>query len=294
MSGGYLDELERELTTARIPSARRSRIVLEFADHLDSDPDAKLGAPADIARQFADELGTSLARQAAIKAFFALAAAGITLLVMFLTGGRLRSWAGYGSGEYHTMVIPWWYTAAVMVWVVSAQVALAAGGLAMIRAYRLRRVPAISAREATILNRRAALGLIAGAITMLILPLTEVAVAKAPGGAWAIAAVLLGIAAIAWQLAALPAVLAASRLRPRGAGGAGDLTSDVGSWLRADPWRIAVGLSVLIVVVLTVAGIAANDPYDGAIRGIADGIACIVGFALLGRYLGLTAAPSRG
>jgi hypothetical protein len=31
------------------------------------------------------------------------------------------------------------------------------------------------------------------------------------------------------------------------------------------------------------------DPYDGILRGLADAIACLAGFAVLGRYLGLQA-----
>ena len=33
-----------------------------------------------------------------------------------------------------------------------------------------------------------------------------------------------------------------------------------------------------------------DDPYDGVARGIADAAACMAGFIVLGRYLGLRTA----
>ncbi len=57
--------------------------------------------------------------------------------------------------------------------------------------------------------------------------------------------------------------------------------------LQGSPWKLAIGLAAAILVVLAVAGVAQSDPYDGALRGLADGLACLLGFGLLGRYLGL-------
>jgi hypothetical protein len=84
----YVDSLEVELAAAGIPARRRARIVAEFSDHLHENPEAELGAPRDLARQFADELGTRLARGTAYRAFAALAVAAIVLVVMFFNGGR--------------------------------------------------------------------------------------------------------------------------------------------------------------------------------------------------------------
>ena len=57
----WLDQLDRELRKAGIPASRRRRIIAEFADHLASEPGSedRLGSPAALARQFADELGTA-------------------------------------------------------------------------------------------------------------------------------------------------------------------------------------------------------------------------------------------
>ena len=57
----WLDQLDLELRNARIPASRRRRIIAEFAEHLASEPGSedRLGSPAALARQFADELGTA-------------------------------------------------------------------------------------------------------------------------------------------------------------------------------------------------------------------------------------------
>lgn len=47
-----------------------------------------------------------------------------------------------------------------------------------------------------------------------------------------------------------------------------------------------------VAVAITVASVPASDAFDGALRGIADALVCLLGFATLGRYLGLW-SPSR-
>ena len=59
-----IDELETELRAVGIPPRRRRRIRLELEDHLACDPGADLGDPRELARQFADELGTLALRLA--------------------------------------------------------------------------------------------------------------------------------------------------------------------------------------------------------------------------------------
>lgn len=282
----YVDSLEAELAAAGIPARRRARIVAEIADHLHENPQADLGAPRDLARQFADELGTRLARGTAYRAFAALAVAGIVLIVMFLDGGRTwGGWVGYGrypvSGYF-----PWWWVPVIVVCFISAQVALASGGLALLRAWRLRRVPVMTAADAAVLNRRAAVGLVCGAITMTVLPLTHFVVDFSTR--WNALAVTVGPALIILLLAMLPDVLRATRLRPTREGTPGDLTADLGiEDPRARPLWIAAALSVAIVLVMAAIGVRSGDPYDGILRGLLDGAACLVGFAVLGQYLGL-------
>ena len=284
----YVDALEVELAAAGIPSRRRARIVAEFTDHLHENPKAELGAPRELACQFADELGTRLARGTAYRAFAALAAAAIVLVIMFFNGGRAwGGWVGYGHYQVDG-AFPWWWVPMMLVCFISAQVALASGGLALLRAWRLRRVPVMTAADAAILNRRAAVGLVCGAIAMTVLPLTHVVVGIDLSARWNAVAVTAGPALIALLLAMLPDVLRASRLRPTREGRAGDLTADLGiDDPRVTPRRIAVVLSVVIVLAMVAIGARSDDLHDGVLRGLLDAAACLVGFAMLGQYLGL-------
>ena len=49
----------------------------------------------------------------------------------------------------------------------------------------------------------------------------------------------------------------------------------------------ALTVAAALAVIVTVAGVLQSDPYDGAVRGILEGVACLTGFAVLGPYLGL-------
>ena len=291
----YLDALEAELATAGIPARRRSRIVAEFDDHLAENPAATLGAPRDLARQFADEIGTRLARRTAYTAFVALTVVGAFLVVMFVTGGRQHGWVGYGG--YHDGLAPrWWWGPLQLALTLTAEVALASGVLAVLRAYRLRREPAISAADAAIINRRTALALVAAAVTMLDLPLTAGGATNlgAPvTGLWWPAVQYGGYAAIALLLAVLPAVLAAARLKPRRDGQPADLVGDLGLRdPRVTPLRVVLALALVIVIALTLIGARSGDTHNGLIRGLLDAAACLAGFAVLGRFLGLTAVSA--
>jgi len=281
-----MDALEVELVATGIPARRRARIVAELSDHLHENPAAELGAPRDLARQFADQLGTRLARSTAYRAFVVLAVAAIVLVVMFFKGGRTwGGWVGYGHYPV-SFYFPWWWVPMMFVWFISAQIALAAGGLALLRAWRLRRVAVMTAADAAVLNRRAAVGLLSGAITMTVLPLTHFVVYI--GARSDTVAVTVGPALILLLLAMLPDVLRATRLRPRREGAAGDLTADLGTAdPHATPGRIAASLSVVILLVMIAIGARSGELYAGILRGLFDAGICLAGFVLLGRYLGL-------
>jgi hypothetical protein len=308
----YMEEFDSELTRAGIPGRRRARILTEFADHLDEDPQAELGTPQELAREFADQMGTRLARVTAYRAFGVLALGATVLLVMFFEGGRTwGGWVGYGSHPTSGYMPSWW-TPLLVVWFFTAQVAFAAGSLALLRAWRLRHQTVISAADAAILNRRAAVGLAAGAVTMLVLPATDLMLARPlayrlPGGGieraadqwhslfmvtgaswWGYIAIIGGPLLIVAMVSMLPSVLAAARMRPKRAGAAGDLTLDLG--VQETPvtsQRLAVGLSAAIILVMLVIGIGSSDPLAGLARGGVDAAACMIGFSVLGAYLGL-------
>lgn len=283
----YLHALEHELTAAGLPAARRRRILAEFEDHLHQDPNAQLGVPHDLARQFADELGTRLALVAAFRAFTALAFAGLGLLAMFLAAGRMRGMTLYGTGRH--VPTPTWTTPILLVAALAAQIAFVAGTLALMRAWRLRHERVIGRADAAVLARRSAIGLVAGGLTMAALPALALAFPHSVGHAWTVAAWAVAGAAVVALAGAAPSVIQSARLRPTRSGEPADLIADIGPWLPSGltPTRCAVLLALAIVVVLGVAGVAVDDPYDGIARGLLDGGACMIGFIALGRYLGL-------
>ena len=84
-------------------------------------------------------------------------------------------------------------------------------------------------------------------------------------------------------------------MRPVNPGEVGDLFSDLGPFAPrgVGAWRFAALFAVGVAVAIALAGVAANDPLDGIARGLANGLACLACFAVLGRYLGLSTASSR-
>ena len=281
----YTDALSRELGAVGIRGRLQSRIVAEFADHLESDPEAELGSPHELARQFADELGTSRARRAALATFAALAIAGVLFGVAFATqqGKMLAQAVGAATPPLGDI--------AGAVAVIAPQVAFVAGVLAALRVLRRRREKVLPRAEAVIIVRRAAVALGAGLATMGALAALAIALRNQFPGWWvALTLAAAGAGGVA-LLSALPGVIAADRVRPLGDGPAGDLYTDLGPLvpepLRADPWWLALAIAGAVAVAIAVVGALQSDPYDGILRGILDAGACLAGFAVLGRYLGL-------
>ena len=293
----YITRLSAALGDAGIRGDRRARILTEFDDHVASDPGADLGEPGQIAAQFADELGTDLARRAALRAFAALALVGVLVAIAFITGGRVHSSAAEGAssalgglasavGRNHPSTLA---TIAMAVCLVAIQVSVAAGVLGLLRAIRLRDHVVVATEEAIMLVRRAGVALMTGAVALLALPLIAVTLPQL-SSSWKVLAYVVTGVGLCSIAAAVPAVRAALRLRPKLDGRAGDLVDDLDAVVPL--WQFAVIVSVAIAMVLTAAGVVQSDPFDGALRGLADGLACLGGFALLGRYLGLRTARS--
>ncbi len=284
----YLNDLDAQLARTGIHGARRKRIVTEFADHLSCDPDADLGDPSALATQFADELGTSFARTAAYQAFVALSLAGILIVVRAVALLPLTA-NDFGTAD----------TVSLLISVIAAQVALVAGGLGLLRALQLRGRGTIPREEASVLARRAGIGLAAGVVTIVAFPLSQaygahpgaVSIGSHPTNLWWPLAYAAGVVML---VAAAPAVVRAARLRPQTAGPAGDLLADLGP-LQPTAARITSGsvnrlafmIAAGIAIVMALTGVAANDPYDGVLRGLLEGGAFLGGYAILGRYLAI-------
>jgi hypothetical protein len=277
----WLEELRRELDIAGLPAPRRARISAELEDHLRCDPSAaeRLGDPRELARRFADEVGTALSRRAALGVFVALVPLGLLFGVLFMSLGR----AGFTTAD-PTFVGP-----AV---ILGTQIAFVGGMLALVRAWPLRRARAIPSAQATVLLRRSGLGLAGGALTVAGI---AVGASQAPAhvAAWfaPFAYVTAAVGALTLTLASVT-VARAARLQPVDAGPAtGDLVSDLGPLvpapLRRNPWRLAVAIAAGVAFCIALAGVVEADAFDGLARAVVDALACLAGFALLGRWLGL-------
>lgn len=250
-----IERLERELAACGVPARRRRRIRLELEDHLACDPGADLGDPVELARRFADELGTAFARRAGYAVFLALSPVGVLAGVLAL--------ASHGTVNAGT--------------VLGGQLAFVGGTLALLRAWRLRRAAVVSSADATFLRRRVVLGIGGGALTLgSIVIATQRPLALAT---LAVGAVVLAAAAVA--------CVAATRIRPLADGRARDLSFDLG--VARDPWKLALWIAGAVALCIAAAGVVQADPFDGLVRAVGDGALCLAGFAVLGRPLGLRA-----
>jgi hypothetical protein len=195
-------------------------------------------------------------------------------------------------GQHRHIATPTWTMPILLIAALAAQIAFAAGTLALLRAWRLRHERVISSSDAVVLARRSTVGLVCGAVTMATLPAIALAFPHTAGHAWTISAWVVAAVAVIVMAGVVPTVLASTRLRPAGSGEPADLTADLGPWLpsRITPTRCALLLTAAIVVVLSLQGVVVDDPYDGIARGLLDAAACMTGFIVLGRYLGLRTA----
>jgi len=275
----YLEALDLELVDVGIPRPLRRRILDEAEDHLRSDDGAleRFGTPAGVANSFAAELGARTSRRAAVGAFLALGVAGVVYALSFVGA----AFAGQPAPD----TWPFLAQLALVAVILAPQVSFVAGSLALVRVLR-RRETVLPSAELKVINRRAGVALVFGIVTMVALAALALELRNDSAGWW-VALTLVGvvIATPLLVLAALPAAVAA-RLKPRVAGEPGDLFDDLG-FVRVEPWRfatfVAVGLGLVVFLVAAVQG----DPFDGAVNGTAEAIACLAGFAAFGRYLGL-------
>jgi hypothetical protein len=278
----YLDDLSRELAAHGIRGRARRRIVAEFDDHLRSDIGAeeRLGPPREIANAFAAELGAQASRRAAISAFGALGVAGAVYAASFVSL-QLAS-------RPHDLFEPLLGAVAFAAVIVCPQVAFVSGTLALVRAIRLRGERVLPTSELLAIRRRTTVALGFGLATMAALALFAHAFRpELPG--WWVALTYTSTAAASLMLAlALLPTLGAARLRPEIAGDAGDVFDDLGlARFRAEPWRFARRVAAGVGLVVWLAAAAQGDPLDGLLNGLAEALACLGAYAVLGRYIAL-------
>ncbi|HWE33096.1 MAG TPA: hypothetical protein VG410_06400 [Solirubrobacteraceae bacterium] len=290
MNDEFVKSLADQLQAVGIRGRLHQRIVAEYEDHLQCDPTAQLGSPGELARDFADELGTSNLRRGAVVGFAALAVAGIAFAVAIIDALTFHAFRSTELGWKPVGLI------GLAIVALASQVALATGTLAILRTFWHRRERVVSRIEATVIFRRNAIALACAFATMAGLGLMAAGIRDQSGSVpgWrTLAAIAAGAGALA-LIAAAPFVLRAGQVRPAGAGERGDVLDDLGplapGWLRGRPWRFAALFAVAIGIAVALAGVAADDPFDGIFRGLVEASACFVGFAALGPFIGLTPA----
>jgi hypothetical protein len=291
----WLDRLAAELTARGMTGASRRRILIELRDHIECEPgcEERLGDPRELAAGFADELATDRARRSAFHVFVALAVAAVALVVSQVALGTGVGYPGFSNGLTLALFVP-----ALVGLFVAPQVALVAGGLAALRAVRRRRMTTLPAAELGLIRRRARIALGAGYGVVGGLGLYMINFANVLPGWWlALVGALSALAAGALFAASTRLVRAGSVISAAG-GGPGDVYDDLPlisvRWLRIRPWRLGALASVAAAIVLTVfEAQAEHSLIEGIQRGAVEGLAAGVGFALLGRAIGVRPDPAR-
>jgi hypothetical protein len=273
-----LDELDRELGRVGIDGARRERILAEAADHLaHGDPEA-FGDPGAIAQAFADELATAGATRSAFRAFAALAAAGLGFAAAWLLVPAAGDWPDLTAAPEPTLAI-----AAAFGMIACSQVALAAGLLAGLQAWRLRGERAAPAAEVALLLRRTVTALAFGAAAMLSVSVFALE-SRGQLDHWYVVGAGIGGLALTIPLVAVAATLVPlARLRPATPGTAGNVFDDLPVRLPRRPWLLCLGLAAVAGAV-TFAG---GGLDEGPRNAVVETVLVLGGFAILGRSLGL-------
>jgi len=277
----YLDELSSELVQHGIRGQARRRILAEADDHLRSDSSAqeRFGSAREVANAFAAELGAQASRRAAVSAFAALGVAGAVYAASFIS-------LNFARPSIDT-IDPALGALAFWIIIIAPQLSFVSGALALVRALR-RRERVLPTKELAVIKRRTGVALVSGLATMGALALYGYEFRSVLPGWWLTFTYASTAVASALLLTASAGTIRAARLRPRIAGDAGDVFDDVGgAGLRRDPWRFARRVAFGVGLVVWLAGIVQSDPIDGLIRGVFEGLACLGGFAALGRYLAL-------
>lgn len=267
----YLGDLRRELAARGVRGRSADRVLIEARDHLlELDSIERFGPSDRIAREVAAELATTGTIRSTYAAFAALTLAAATFLGFMALAGTPDLF----SARHEAVGV-----LASLGLVLFPQVAFVAGGLALLRALR-RRGDRPSREELGVMRGRAAIGLGAGALTVLSMALWVVEYRQS---AWLLVLPLLAAAVLA-----VAAVAVARAAAPRGAPGGppGDVFDDLG--FRMDPWPFAVLFAALIGVAGFAGGwVVEGDPGSGIVRGGFEAIAVLGCFALLGRRLAL-------
>jgi hypothetical protein len=274
----FIARLEDELATRRVRRGVRRRILLEYADHIACEPESeqRLGDPAQLAGEFAAQLAADDARAVARNTFASLALAAFALVIGQLT---IVPAGGYpGNGRAGSTALAW---TAILMTLVAPQVALVAGSLGALRAFRRRHSLLLPDAEVALIHRRCAIGGAAGLVTCAALLLYVAAFTQQLAGWW------LAVQAGTSLIAAGALIITGAQARrvrrtvasvPGPSGGIADDVPIVGFVLER-PRAAAVAATLIAGAVGTVLGaIAERSLIEGLERGFFESL--VVGVSL--------------
>jgi hypothetical protein len=274
----WLQTLERALRDRRVPGRSRGRILAEYREHLrDAGDGARLGDPVALAADLAHE---SAIRTTFVAVWGALAALAVTAAVLVGTSLALPTAPGLTLAA----------APAVLVLFVAPQLALVAGGLALVRVLRRRRAHVLSTAELRLVRRRVAVALAAGAATAGALIAYALVLSGALPGWWLALAIGLSVCALAWLSLAALVLRAAGRIATTVPGPAGVLGDDLPALrgLAARPGLLWAATAAVVGVVATAGfGVAEASAIEGLERGVAEVLALTACFWLVGRRVGV-------
>jgi hypothetical protein len=274
----YLDELGAELARVGIRGRLRARILAEAADHLAQSEPERFGDPRAIARLHANALATDRSRHAAAASFAALAAAGLGLAAAWLLTASAGGWPDIASAD----LVPLGISAAFGM-LLCPQLALAAGLLMALGAWQGRQEKLLPASEVALLVRRTRTALACGALSLGSVSLYAIEF-RAGLASWYVVLVPLASAALTIPLvAAAGATRRAAAVVSSAPGEARDVFERLPWRLSRRPWVLCLGFALLVGAAALAAGGADEGPRNAA----AEVTLVVVGFAVLGRRLGL-------
>jgi hypothetical protein len=297
-----VSELATELRRAGVPRRLARRFEHEARDHLLSAAEARgteaaiaaFGQPSVLARRISEQVATRSTRRAAVVALVALAGTAAA----YLGAGAIASQAG--NPDFTSGATPWLGVLSVLALAILPQIALACGLLVVLPLLVRRRSPVLSDAELTVVRRRAAVAVAAGAGAMVAwaLWLLEFRSQITEAASWAVPVLValvlvsllpLSLASVSVKRASRPAAWqgprATTALEDAVALGAAVLPASR-RFVSLSPWRLAAALAGLIGAVAFAAGWALEgDPGSGVVRGGFEAVAVLACFAGLRRAL---------
>lgn len=247
-----------------------------------------MGDARSLAREFAEDFAAHQSRRLAVYGFAALAFAGLVYAATLLPFLGAHSTVLSQPSPLDLALIA--------LTLLAPQVAFVAGMLALVRVVRHRDLTRPPAAESRLVLRRISVATAAGLATMIgVAGLSVIAAVSDQRAALPSALLLTGCAlAIVLLLSAMLLAPRAFRVEARQPGPQGWLADDVDVVLpfahSLPPLMYAAATALTAGIAVWIAGVLQADGIDGALRGAAETVACLLCYAVLAAPLGLRPA----